>query len=60
MVKIISTFLINQSMVTNFSMSVITSTKITNEQKQFIEDNSINFSKFVRKQISKLMEKNHD
>jgi len=60
MVKIISTFLINQNMVTNFSMSVITSAKITNEQKQFIEDNSINFSKFVRKQISKLMEKNHD
>ena len=39
-------------------MSVITSAKITNEQKRFIEDNSINFSKFVRKQINTLMEKN--
>ena len=54
----IPTFLINQNNITNFSMSVITSAKITNDQKQFIEDNYINFSKFVRKQIDNLMEKN--
>ena len=29
-----------------------------NEQKQFIEDNSINFSKLVRKHIDSLMESN--
>jgi hypothetical protein len=40
-------------------MSVVTSASITDEQKQFIEDNSINFSKFVRKQIKMLMEKHN-
>ena len=39
-------------------MLVVTSASITDKQKQFIEDNSINFSKLVRKHIDSLMESN--
>lgn len=53
----ISTSLINHTNLNNI-VSIITGVKITDEQKQFIEDNSINFSKFVRKQIDNLMESN--
>ena len=53
----ISTFLINPINLNN-TVSIVTSANITDKQKQFIEDNSINFSKFVRKQIDNLMENN--
>lgn len=53
----ISTSLINHTNLNNFNMSVVTSASITDKQKQFIEDNSINFSKLVRKHIDSLMEK---
>ena len=52
----ISTFLIN-SINLNKTMSIVTSANITDEQKLFLEDNSINFSKLVRKHIASLMEK---
>jgi len=52
----ISTSLINLINPNNI-MSVVTSANITDKQKQFIEDNSINFSKLVRKHIDNLMEK---
>ena len=38
-------------------MSIVTGVKITDEQKQFLENNSINFSKLVRKYLDSLMEK---
>jgi hypothetical protein len=54
----ISTIL-NYQKDTKYYVSIVTGVKITDEQKQFLEDNSINFSKLVRKYIDSLMEKNN-
>jgi hypothetical protein len=37
------------------SMNIITTIKITSDQKQYLEDKSINFSKFVRRRIDEAM-----
>lgn len=52
----ISTFLINPINLNN-AMSIVTSANITEKQKQFLENNSINFSKLVRKHLDSLMDK---
>lgn len=38
-------------------MTVLTGVKITSEQKQFLDEKAINFSKFVRNAIDREMEK---
>lgn len=52
----ISTSLINPINLNN-TVSIVTSANITDEHKRFIEDNSINFSKLIRKHLDNLMEK---
>jgi len=37
-------------------MSIVTGVKITDKQKQFLEEKSINFSKFVRRAIEQEMD----
>ncbi len=36
-------------------MAITTSAKIRDDQKAYLEENSINFSKFVRKKIDEAM-----
>jgi hypothetical protein len=55
--KMISTSLINHINFNNNKMSIVTSANITDKQKEFLENNSINFSKLVRKHLDSLMEK---
>ena len=38
-------------------MSIVTGVKISNEQRRFLDERSINFSKFVRKAIEREMHK---
>jgi len=41
-------------------MSIVTGVKITDEQRNFLDEKSINFSKFVRKAIEREMHKEQD
>lgn len=56
----LSTFLIIPMNLNSIRMSIVTSANITDEHRRFIDEKSINFSKFVRKAIDREMELDKD